>query len=250
MDQRFSTASPLNRRSGLPLYQQLYEVLRAQISSGVWRPGDMLPTENSLLDQYQVSRATVRQALDALVQEGLIYRERGRGTFMAHPTVQQGLVRIVSFTEDMRQRGFEPGTDVLSAELIPANDDLVKVLDIEVGDELARIERLRLADGEPMSIEISYLVHRYCPGILRHDYARNSLREVLERAYGVHIERATQAIRAVNAPAEIAKRLSIKPESAVLHIERISLSQHSIPIEFLHIYHRGDRYVLYNELKG
>ena len=240
----------LDRRSGLPLYQQLYEMLRAQISSGSWRPGDMLPTENSLLDQYQVSRATVRQAFDALVQEGLVYRERGRGTFVAHPTVQQGLVRIVSFTEDMRQRGFEPGTQVLSAELIPANTDLAKVLDIETGDELVRIERLRLADGEPMSIETSYLVHRYCPGILDHDYTRNPLREILDKDYGVRIERATQAIRAVSAAVEIAERLSIKPTSALLNIERVSLSQHGVPVEFLRIYHRGDRYVLYNELKG
>jgi len=240
----------LNRRSGLPLYRQLYEVLRAQISSGAWRPGDMLPTETSLLDQYQVSRATVRRALDALVQEGLIYRERGRGTFVSHPTVQQGLVRIVSFTEDMRQRGLEPSTEVLSANLIPANGDLAKVLDIEAGDELARIERLRLADGGPMSIETSYLVHQHCPGILQHDYAHNPLRETLERAYGVRIERATQAIRAVSASVEIADRLSIQPTSAVLYIERVSLSQHSIPVEFLRIHHRGDRYVLYNELKG
>lgn len=246
------TAKPnsLDRSSGLPLYQQIYEVLRAQINRGDWRPGDMLPTETSLLDQYQVSRATVRQALDALVQEGLIYRERGRGTFVSHPTVQQGLVRIVSFTQDMRQRGLEPSTEVLSAELIPANDDLAKVLDIEVGDELARIERLRLADGEPMSIETSYLVHQHCPGILQHDYVHNPLRETLERAYGVRIERATQAIRAVSASVEIADRLSIKPTSALLNIERVSLSQHGIAVEFLRIYHRGDRYVLYNELKG
>jgi GntR family transcriptional regulator len=245
-----SKPDTLDRRSGLPLYQQLYEMLRQKISSGAWRPGDMLPTEISLLDQYEVSRATVRQALDALVQEGLIYRERGRGTFVAHPTVQQGLVRIVSFTEDMRQRGFEPGTEVISAELIPANNDLAKVLDIAEGDELARIQRLRLADGEPMSIEISHLVHRHCPGILGTDYVHNPLREILETMYGVHIERATQAIRAVSAPVGIADRLSIKPASALLYIERVSLSQYGVPVEFLRIYHRGDRYILYNELKG
>lgn len=247
---RPSKLETLDRRSGLPLYQQLYAVLRAQIDSSAWRPGDLLPTESILMEQYHVSRATVRQALDALVQEGLIYRERGRGTFVAHPTVQQGLVRIVSFTEDMRQRGFEPSTEVLSAELIPADDDLAKVLDIEVGDELARIERLRLADGEPMSIEISHLVHKYCPGILQHDYAENPLREMLERTYGIRIERATQAIRALTASTEMAERLFVKPESAVLNIERLSLSQYALPIEFLRIYHRGDRYVLYNELKG
>jgi len=245
-----SKPDTLDRRSGLPLYQQLYEVLRAKISSGAWRPGDMLPTEISLLDQYEVSRATVRQALDALVQEGLIYRERGRGTFVAYPTVQQGLVRIISFTEDMRQRGFEPSTEVTSAELLPASVDLAKVLDIVEGDELARIERLRLADGEAMSIEISYLVHRHCPGVLEQDYARYPLREMLETTYGVQIVRATQAIRAVSASVEIAERLSIKPADAMLHIERVSLSQYGVPVEFLRIYHRGDRYVLYNELKG
>jgi GntR family transcriptional regulator len=169
---------------------------------------------------------------------------------VAHPTVQQGLVRIVSFTEDMRQRGFEPGTEVTSAELIPASADLAKVLDIAEGDELARIERLRLADGEPMSIEISYLVHRYCPGILQHDYADNPLREMLENIYGVQIVRATQAIRAVSTSVGMAERLSIQPQSALLHIERVSLSQSGVPVEFLQIYHRGDRYVLYNELKG
>ena len=231
----------LNRSSGLPLYQQLYEQLRGKIVSGEWRPGDMLPTETNLLEQYEVSRATVRQALDALVQEGLIYRERGRGTFVAHPTVQQGLVR---------QRGFEPGTEVLSARLIPAGIDLAKALDLRPGEEIARIERLRLADGEPMSIEISYLVHRLCPGILKFDHAHHPLREVLEQEYQISIMRATQAIRAINASETIAERLAIEPEQSLLFIERVSLSQYDTPIEFLRIYNRGDRYILYNELKG
>jgi GntR family transcriptional regulator len=210
----------------------------------------MLPPETNIMELYGVSRATVRQALDALVQEGLINRERGRGTFVAHPTVQQGLVRIISFTEDMQQRGLEPSTVVTSASLIEANEDLAKVLDIEIGDKLARIERLRLADGEPMSIEVSHLVHRYCPGILEHDFAHNPLRKILETLFGIQIVRATQAIRAITALPAIAGHLSVKLGSAMLYIERVSLSQYSVPVEFLQIYHRGDRYVLYNELKG
>jgi GntR family transcriptional regulator len=126
----------INRNSKLPLYHQLYEILRSNITRGEWQPGDMIPPESELIDRYQVSRTTVRQVLDMLVNEGLIYRQRGRGTFVAHPTVEQALVRIISFTEDMRQRGFKPG------------------------EELARLERLRLADDEPMSIEDSYLVSR------------------------------------------------------------------------------------------
>ncbi|MCO6452818.1 MAG: GntR family transcriptional regulator [Caldilineales bacterium] len=240
----------INRSSGLPLYLQIYELLRRRITSDEWQPGDMLPTETALLEKYDVSRATVRQALDALVQEGLIYRERGRGTFVAHPTVEQGLVRIVSFTEDMRQRGFEPGTEVLSVGLVQASEEQARALQVPVGEELVHIERLRLADNEPMSIEASFLVHRLCPNILSHDYAVLPLRDALENDYGIRMESATQTIRAFNASPRIAQKLGIRKSSAILVIERISRSQYGVPVEFLQVYHRGDRYVLYNELRG
>jgi GntR family transcriptional regulator len=159
----------INRASPLPLYHQLYELLRGEILSGRWQPGDMLPPESELIERYELSRTTVRQVLDMLVNEGLIYRQRGRGSFVAHPTVEQTLVRIISFTDDMRQRGFESGTEVIASDLVPAPSDIAQRLDIELGEELARIKRLRLADGEPMSVEESFLVHRHCPGILEGD---------------------------------------------------------------------------------
>ena len=240
----------INRTSKLPLYQQLYEILRSNIVSGEWQPGDMIPPESELIERYQVSRTTVRQVLDMLVSEGLIERERGRGTFVAHPTVEQGLVRIVNFTEDMRMRGCEPSSKVLFSGLIPAPQDIAEKLHIEPGEELARLERLRLADGEPMGVEESYLVHRYCPGILQGDYVSNSLREALERNYGIHWTRAKQSIRATLAPRDLAELLGIKPRLALLFIERVSYSQEDVPVEFLRIYYRADRYVLYNELQG
>ncbi|NJN98810.1 MAG: GntR family transcriptional regulator [Anaerolineales bacterium] len=128
---------------------------------GEWQPDDILPSEIELMEQYSVSRITVRQALDELVNEGLIYRQRGRGTFVAHPTVEQGLTRIISFTEDMRQRGFTPGTEVLFAGLEPATPEVAAQLQLEPGVELVRLERLRLADNEPMSIE------EFAPGASR-----------------------------------------------------------------------------------
>lgn len=238
----------IDRRSKLPLYHQLYEILRDNIVRGEWQPGDVIPPEPELIERYQVSRTTVRQVLDMLVNEGLIYRQQGRGTFVAHPTVEQTLVRIISFTDDMRQRGFEPGTEVLSSELIPAPRDIAQKLEIESGEELARLERLRLADGEPMSIEESYLVHRHCPGVLEGDYASNPLREALETNYGIRLMRATQTIRAISAPGELSRVLSIRPGAALLYLERVSYSQQNVPVEFLRIYYRGDRYTLYNEL--
>jgi GntR family transcriptional regulator len=237
------------RESKLPIYHQFYEILRNNIVRGEWQPGDMLPSETELIEQYQVSRITVRQALEALVNDGLIYRQRGRGTFVAHPTVEQGLSRIISFTEDMRQRGFRPDTEILSAGLIPAPPEIAAELQIDAGEELVRLERLRLADGEPMSIEESHLVHRYCPGVLKYDYAQIPLTEILDKDYGIRPVRAKQVIRAIAASPKLADKLSISAKAALLFIERVSYSSANLPIEFLRLYHRGDRYALYNELR-
>lgn len=237
------------RDSKLPFYHQLYEILRHNILSDKWQPGDMLPSESELIEQYEVSRITVRQALEALVNDGLIYRQRGRGTFVTHPTVEQGLTRIISFTEDMHQRGFAPSTELLASELIPAPAEITQKLQVAKGEELARIERLRLADSEPMSIEESCLVHRYCPGVLDNDYAQKPLREALEQNHGIRLVRARQIIRAIPAPSRLAQKLAISKGAALLYIERISFSQEEIPVEFLRLYHRGDRYMLYNELR-
>lgn len=208
----------------------------------------MIAPESELIESYQVSRSTVRQVLDMLVQEGLIYRQRGRGSFVAHPTLEQTMLRIVSFTEDMRQRGFDPGTSVLTSRLISAPQEIAVKLEINLGEELAHVKRLRLADGEPMSIEESYLVHRYCRGVLEHNYAEQPLREILERDYGIRLVHAKQTIRAILATKDQAKLLDVPEKSALLFIERVTYSQDAIPVEFLRIYYRSDRYSLYNEL--
>ena len=239
----------INRRSKLPYYQQLYEILRGKIQRHEWKPGDIIPPESELIETYQVSRSTVRQVLDMLVNQGLIYRERGRGTFVAYPTLEQSMNRIVSFTEDMRQRGFTPGTRVFSAGLNPSPAHIAEKLHIASGELLARIERLRLADGEPMSIEESHLVHRYCPSVLQHDYSSQPLREILERDYGIKLIYAKQVIRAKSASRQLAKLLDIKTGFPLLFIERVSYSRVEIPVEFLRIYYRADRYSLYNELR-
>lgn len=240
----------VSHQSKSPLYQQIYQLLRQKILSGQWQAGDMLPSENELIEQYQVSRATVRQALEELVSDGLIQRRQGKGTYVSPPTVEQGLVRIVSFTEDMQQRGFVPGTKLISAGLTPATEFLGQQLDIAVGEPVARIERLRLADNEPMSVEVSFLVHRYCPGILTQDYTAQSLRLMLAERYGIHITSARQTIQAITATDDLAALLAVKERAALLYIERISYSEFDVPVEYLRLYHRGDRYTLHAELRG
>ncbi len=240
----------INRQSRVPYYYQLYEILRGKITSGEWKPGDIMPTEAELLGQYNVSRSTVRQAMDMLVNNGQIYRQRGRGSFVAHPTVEQGLSQIISFTEEMQRRGMNAHTEVLSSGLVLASAETAQFLQVEPGEELARLERLRMADNEPMSIEESYLVHRYCPGVLDQDYATVPLREMLMREYGLRWAYAKQTIQAIDAPKKIADKLAIKSKASILYIERTSFTEQNTPVEFIRFYHRGDRYVLYNELQG
>lgn len=242
--------SQIDRASKLPLYHQLYELLRGDILDGRWQPGDLLLSESEMVERYQISRTTVRQVLDMLVNEGLIYRQRGRGTFVAQPSLEQGLQRIVSFTQDMRHRGLEPGTQILFSGIVPATKEIAKALEIGPGVEIARIDRLRLAGGDPLSIEESHLVHHTCTGVLDGDYRSNSLREALERDYGLRIVRARQVIRAVLATSKQAGLLSIPNKSALLLIERVSYAEGNLPLEFLRIYYRADRYSLYSELQG
>jgi GntR family transcriptional regulator len=210
----------------------------------------MIPPESELVEKYDVSSITIRQALEMLEQDGLIYRQRGRGTFVAHPTLEQNLTRITSFSEDMNARGVEPGTVMLQASLVSASDEIASILKVEPGEDLACFKRLRLADSETMSMEESLLVHRFCKGILKFDFANQSLRLTLEREFDVRLVHAKQTIRALAAQPDLAHLLSIKPGAPLLYIERISYSQDDLPMEFLRIYYRGDRYILYNDLQG
>ncbi len=239
----------LNPRSKLPLYHQLHEILRAEILEGKYQPGDLIPAESELIGSYRVSRTTVRQALDLLVREGLVYRQRGRGSFVSHRGLEEGLVRMVSFTEDMKRRNFEPGTRVLCAELIPAPPQIAERLEVEAGEEVAHIRRLRLADGEPLAVEDTHLVHRLFPGILGRATLTASLQDAA-RDYGIRWSLAKQTIRAVEANSELARLLSVRAKSALLYVERISYSEAQVPAEFLRIHYRGDRYLLYADLQG
>jgi GntR family transcriptional regulator len=239
----------ISRSSKVPLYYQLYEILYEGIQDGVWQPEEMLPSESELEEEYHLSRATVRQAFELLVNQGLVYRRRGQGTFVSRPTFDQNLNRIVSFWEEMGQRGLKPGTRVLSSELISATEEIADILQVNRGEELASLVRLRLADDEPLSVEHSLLVHRNCPGILEQDYANNSLRKMLADEFNIHITSAKQTIRAVSASMNLAELLGIDQDAPLLHIARVSFTEEGLPVEYLRINLRGDRYTFHTELR-
>ncbi|MCA9913162.1 MAG: GntR family transcriptional regulator, partial [Anaerolineae bacterium] len=175
---------------------------------------------------------------------------RGKGTYVSMATLKTDASKIIGFEDDMRQRGFTPDTVVLESSIVTVSRVTAEKMLIDVGDELAFIKRLRLANGEPISLEEVYLVHKYCPDILEgHDYTDESLFSVLENEYGIRIERAEQTISAMVATEQLQERLRMSTNEALIFIERISYSQIDIPVEFRRIYYRADRYALQLALK-
>ncbi|MEM3658138.1 MAG: GntR family transcriptional regulator [Candidatus Hadarchaeum sp.] len=138
---------------GVALYYRITEVLRDQIKSGRLRPGDLLSSEDALCESFHVSRTTLRAALSILASEGLIYRKQGRGTYVAEPQFEQFLPQLLSFSEEMKQKGLHPGAQVLKVKNIPADEQLAKKLRIQCGEPVTMIKRLRFADSEPIGIQ-------------------------------------------------------------------------------------------------
>ncbi len=155
----------LERSNPLPLYYQLKEVLRQQIRAGHLEPHAAIPSEPELVASYHVSRATVRQALNELVHEGLLYRQHGKGTFVCEPRIQQTLSELASLSTELKRRGKKPGGLLIVSELTRGNDivrDHLKLVDEE---QVLRLERLRTADGTPCAYEIDYLPYPRASGI-------------------------------------------------------------------------------------
>lgn len=217
------------------LRQHLVEV----IDQGL-EPHSKLPTERDLATEFDVSRLTVRRALDRLEHEGLVYRVQGAGTFVAAPRITKS-VELTSFSEDMRARGLEPGSSVLVTETIPAGARLGAKLRVSPSDDVFHIRRARTADGEPMALEDSYLNPRLFPGLID-NVGSDSLYRILETEYGMRIEWAEQSIHASVLEPDEAALLGAPPFSPAFYVTRTSFDAQDRAVEYAESTYRGDRY--------
>jgi len=232
----------------VPIYQQLKGLLLDAVAEGSLRPHQRIPSERELGAQLGVSRMTVRQALTQLIADGVLYARSGKGTFVSDRKIRQPLEHLSSFTEDMRARGMNPSTRILRQERRPADRDSAPLRPKE-GTPIVVLERLRLADGEPIALECARLLGDRCPGLEEVDLARNSLYAVLRQRYGLSLTHAEQTIEAALPNAQQRTLLGIGPTDPVLHIERITYLDDGVPIEFVSSTYRGDRYRLQVDLK-
>ena len=232
----------ISRHSYIPYYVQLKEALREEIERGAWRPGDQLPGEPELCRMFDVSRTVVRQALTELVYEGLIVREKGRGTFVAEPKIGEGLVqKLTGFYQDMADRGLTPISHVLKQGVVPASRKVAALLRIEAGGPVIEIERLRFIQNEPIVLVTTYLPYALCPGLVNADLSRQSLYSLLEREHGLFIARGRRTIEAAPANEYEARLLRIERGAPVIVLESVSYLEDGTPIEYYHALHRADR---------
>lgn len=238
----------LSKELPVPLYHQLKTILLDKIRAGEMKPNDRLPAEDELAAQYGVSKATVRQALNELAVAGALRREQGRGTFVAEPKLTQGPRALTSFSEEMRKRGLSPTSKTLKQDVVKAEADVAEKLQIAEGARAVRIKRLRLADGQPMSIQTTYLPLELAPRLVEEDFGALSLYETLERKYGLRPARAEETHFAVLVEPSEARLLKVAANSPGLAAERVAYLASGRPLELTYSITRGDRYKIVLEL--
>jgi GntR family transcriptional regulator len=209
--------------------------------------GAAIPSERQLGVDLKVSRLTVRAALDELVREGYLVRRRGAGTFVAEPKVAKGM-DISSFSDDMRARGLTPGSRTLSLDVIPAGARLGRILHVSPSEPVVCVKRLRLADSDPMAIELLHARASLLPGLTADDLELNSFYELLETRFHLTIAGGTQTVEPTVTNEEESAALGVPLHSPALLFERVTRASTGDVIEFTSSTYRGDRYRLVTEL--
>jgi GntR family transcriptional regulator len=210
--------------------------------------GDAIPSERQLGVDLSVSRLTVRAALDQLVREGYLVRRRGAGTFVAEPKVQKGTIDITSFSDDMRARGLTPGSRTLELREIPAGARLGRILHVSPSEPVVAVKRLRLADDEPMAIELLHVRASLVPGLSADDLERHSFYELLVARYELSIVGGTQTVEPTVTGEEESKALGVPLHSPALLFERVTRAAGGEVVEYTSSTYRGDRYRLVTEI--
>ena len=231
-----------------PLWHQVEQAIRASITSGQWPPGAQIPGEEALCEQLGVSRITIRHALGNLVQQGLLRKEHGRGTFVRSPRLVAGVRGLTSFTEEMGALGLVPSTRLLRLGLGPATPAVAEVLDLAAGAETVSIERLRLGDGEPIGVQTAHLRADRVPGLDEAMLRDRSLYDVLRERYGIHPLTAAETYRVTAADHHASRLLNVRRGAPVFIVVRVTSDARG-PFEATTSTMRGDRYEIHSTLR-
>lgn len=241
--------APIDRSSPIPFYHQIKSRIKDNIHTQRWPLGYQIPTETELCKIFGVSRTVIRQALGELEAEGLLVREKGRGTFVSQPKISAGLVQSLSgYYEDMKARGLKLTTAVLSQSVVPASETVAGHLHIPAKSDVIQIKRLRSINGEPILLATTYIPHYLAPGLEEEDLTDQSLYQLLQGKYGLQLHRGRRIIEAVAASSHESSLLQISLGAPLLYVRSITYLADGRPVEYYEHKQRGDRSQLEVEL--
>jgi GntR family transcriptional regulator len=233
---------PLDRDASMPLYLQLASLLRGRIESGEWKPGQKIPSENELNRLYGVSRMTARQVLAQLVNEDLLFRVQGKGTFVAHRKISTRSPAYMGIREQLEGMGYAVDTKVLANRIVRADERVARALRIVHGERVHEIRRLRLLpDDEPISLHVSYVPERLAPHIDADDLVARQLCVVLEEDHGLRMSKVSESLESTLPTAQEARTLKIRRTTPLLLLTHEIADPAARLFEFSRILFRGDK---------
>ena len=224
----------IDRTIPTPLYYQLQQMIKRSIESGELKPGDSIPTEQDLVDQYGLSRATVRQAILQLVNEGYLRRQKSKGTFVTSPPQRLRSLGILrSFSAELDRKGIPHSTRILDKQLITATERIGEKLQIGLAAPVYYVKRLRHVDGSPYLIDEHYIPSNLCPGIEERYQDNASLYGLLETQYGLNLHHGQIEFQAAGPTSEEeAELLEVYPDINLLYVERVVYNEMGVPVDY------------------
>jgi GntR family transcriptional regulator len=234
---------------GIPLYYQLESILRQRILSGGLPFGGPLPSEEALGHEYNVSRITVRQALASLEKDGLIFRKRGKGTFVKKRVPPLKSPRFTGFMEDLISMGINTEAKILNMGMIDAPPRVRELLKLDEEDTVLRVEKVRLVEGRPFSYVLNYLPREIGKGISRKKLSVKPMLMILEDELGMKAIEATQTVESTVADPQVAPLLNVRVGDPLLKVERTVFDAKKRPIEYVWVLYRADKYFFTVNLK-
>jgi GntR family transcriptional regulator len=231
----------LQENTGIPLYVQVVAELRAKMSAGDYLPGQRIPPESQLCQEFGVSRITIRRAVKTLVDERLLYTKQGKGTFVNAVKIGRRLQKLYSFSEDMTELGFEPSSRILEQTLAVADDETAALLDLPESDRLVnRISRVRMANKIPILIEWTFIPHYLCPDLLGQSFDHKSMYRTLAERYRLELDRAEETYEVRLLADSEAKELGCKRNLPAFSIQRLAFHKGGGAVELTKSVGRGD----------
>lgn len=235
----------IDKKSVLPLYYQLKEILKEEIDIGKYKPGDKIPSENEICQKLNISRNTVQQAVTSLVSEGILFREQGKGTFVAEKKVFNGITEIFSFSDHFNGLSEKFNTKLLFVEEIKESEEALEYLNLKHTIDLYRIQRIREIDDVPIALQTSYIPKHLCPTLIEHDLEKNSLFELLKNNFAADFSHFTETLACIKADKYESEKLKIAEYSPLFLLTRKTYSKKNEIIEFARTYMPGDRCEFY-----